>query len=251
MTQSKSKIKLLKKIGRITFIIVSLFLIITTLVHIIWKNSGNNEWKLKIDKDGTQVYSMKIPGNNMVLLKGVTTWNYSLSQCVAPFFDKSIQDDPSKWIPMCTYYNVIEENYYKGFQTNLQLYRWNMPGPFKPREILVLGNVKQDSVTKVITLENIAVPNAIPPTKGYVRTAHHHNVWKFTPKTDGSVRIEFIMDMNLGGFFPEMPINFKGKDQVFEILNVAYPKLMKKYVEENTKFDFIHELEKNTTPVSE
>jgi hypothetical protein len=212
---------------------------------VIWKNSGSNTWKLKINKNGTKVYTLKSPGNNMKLVKGITRWKYTLSQCVAPFFDESIQDDPGKWVPMCTYYKIIKQQRFPGLQTNLQLYRWKFPFPFSPREVLVQGQVNQNPVTKEIMLENIAVQNAIPRTDGYVRTGHHHNVWRFTPLKNGEVEVEFLMDMNFDGFFPEMLTNLKGESSVYKLLTESYPKLMVKYQEQNTKFDFIEELEVN------
>jgi START domain len=241
METTNAKVKPKKKIGKILLFGTASLIIIVTVVHVIWKMSGSNEWKLKIDKNGTKVYTLKSPGNNMILVKGVAHWKYTMSQCVAPFFDESIQDDPGKWLPMCTYYKIIRQQRFTRLETNLQLYRWNFPFPFSPREVLVQGQVNQDSVTKEVVLENIAVQNAVPRTDGYVRTGHHHNVWRFTPKGNGDVEVEFLMDMNFDGFFPDMLTNIKGASQVYKILAEDYPKLMVKY--QNAKFNFIEELE--------
>jgi ribosome-associated toxin RatA of RatAB toxin-antitoxin module len=183
----------------------------------------------------------------MILVKGITTWKYTLSQCVAPFFDESIQDDPGKWLPMCTEYKILKQQRFPRLQTNLQLYRWNFPFPFSPREVLVQGQVNQNPETKEIVLENIAVQNAIPRVDGYVRTGHHHNVWRFIPQGQGMVRVEFLMDMNFDGFFPDMLTNISGADQVYKILAEEYPKLMVNY--QKAKFDFIEELEEDNIEI--
>jgi len=236
---TKSSKKSKKNIGRILLLGTASLILLIFVVHVLWKSSGSNKWELKIDKNGTQVYTLKSPGNNMILVKGVTRWKYTLSQCVAPFFDESIQDDPGKWLPMCTEYKIIKQQRFPRLETNLQLYRWNFPFPFSPREVLVQGQVNQDSVTKEITLENISVQNAIPRSDGYVRTAHHHNVWRFIPQQNGEVIVEFLMDMDFDGFFPDMLTNVSGASQVAKILGEDYPKLMVNY--KNAKFDFIEE----------
>jgi hypothetical protein len=245
----KTKIKPKKKIGKILIFGTASLIIVIFLSHVIWKSSGSNKWELKIDKNGTQVYTLKSPGNNMILVKGVTKWKYTMSQCVAPFFDESIQDNPGKWLPMCTEYKIIKQQRFPDLQTNLQLYRWKFPFPFSAREVLVQGQVNQNSETKEIVLENISVQNAIPRTDGYVRTGHHHNVWRFIPQGNGEVKVDFLMDMNFDGFFPDMLTNIAGASQVFKILSEDYPKLMVHY--QNAKFDFIEELDENKTSMSE
>lgn len=237
------------KIARILLFGAASLIMVITLSGVIWRSSGSNDWKLKIDKNGTQVYTLKSPGNNMILVKGVTKWKYTLSQCVAPFFDESIQDDPGKWLPMCTEYKILKQQRFPGFHTNLQLYKWDFPFPFSPREVLVQGQVSQDPETKEIVLENIAVQNAIPRTDGYVRTGHHHNIWRFTPQENGEVRVEFLMDMNFDGFFPDMITNISGAAQVFKILSEDYPKLMVNY--QNTRFEFIEEPEAKTVSIND
>lgn len=249
MEAIKSAIKSKNKIGRILLFGSASLVIFITLMHVVWKSSGSNDWKLKIDRNGTRVYTLKSPGNNMILVKGVTKWKYTLSQCVAPFFDESIQDDPGKWLPMCTEYKILKQQRFPGLQTNLQLYKWDFPFPFSPREVLVQGQVNQNPETKEIVLENIAVQNAIPRSDGYVRTGHHHNIWRFTPQENGEVMVEFLMDMNFDGFFPDMITNISGASQVYKILSEDYPKLMVNY--ENAKFDFIEELEVKTASIVE
>ena len=249
MEAIKPATKSKKKIGRILLFGAASLIILITLVNVIWRSSGSNDWELKIDKNGTQVYTLKSPGNSMILVKGVTKWKYTLSQCVAPFFDESIQDDPGKWLPMCTEYKILKQQRFPRFHTNLQLYKWDFPFPFSPREVLVQGQVSQNPETKEIVLENIAVQNAIPRNDGYVRTGHHHNIWHFTPQENGEVRVEFLMDMNFDGFFPDMITNISGASQVFKILSEDYPKLMANY--QDTKFDFIEEPEVKTASIGE
>ena len=201
MEAINSAVKSRKRIGRILLFGAASLIILITLAQVIWRASGSNDWKLKIDRNGTRVYTLKSPGNNMILVKGVTKWKYTLSQCVAPFFDESIQEDPGKWLPMCTEYKILKQQRFPGLQTNLQLYKWDFPFPFSPREVLVQGQVNQNPETKEIVLENIAVQNAIPRNDGYVRTGHHHNIWRFTPQKNGEVMVEFFNGYEFRRFF--------------------------------------------------
>ena len=49
-----------------------------------WTASGDDQWKLELDKDGVQVYSYKAPGSFLKQFKGVRTAKYSSGHMTCP-----------------------------------------------------------------------------------------------------------------------------------------------------------------------
>jgi hypothetical protein len=231
----KSKLK--------TFFIIVLPVFITLMVVWDWvaTNSGDNQWQLVIDKEGTQIYAMDVAGSSTRKFKGVVHYSkYSMSNIIAPMVDEGIADDCSKWVPNCSDYQLIQ-GWDPQLKYNVQLWTINLFGPLLPREILLQGSIIQDPVSKVVTIENIAVPNKIAPNDCCVRLQQVHNVWTFTPLADGRIKVEFVQDLDMGGMFPDFLLNLGGADEMFKMLTVDNPAMLDKEQYKNAKLDFIEE----------
>ena len=207
----------------------------------LWTISGSNQWELAIDKDGTQVYTLKTPGSPMLKIKGVTqSKEFTLSNIVAPFLDESIQDDCGKWVAGCTSYRIVKPWDPKK-QNNVTMWTVSLFSPFAPREILLQGQITQDPATRTVTLENIAVPNAVPPNDCCVRLTHVHNVWRYEPQADGTIRTEFVSDLDMGGAFPKFLLNLGGPSEIHKMLAEDNPKLLRNEKYRLARLDFIDE----------
>lgn len=207
----------------------------------LWTISGSNQWELKIDENGTQVYTLKTPGASMLKIKGVTqSGEFTLSNHLAPFLDQSIQDDCSKWVAGCTSYEILQP-WDPKTQTNVTMWTVSLFPPFSPRELLLQGQLSQDPETRVVTLENIAVPNKAAPNDCCVRLTHVHNVWRYTPMGDGTIKIEFVSDLDMGGAFPDLLLNLGAPSEIHKMLTVDNPKLLRQEKYRNTVLDFIDE----------
>lgn len=239
MATEKSKNRF-KRFGKWVMYGAVTLVVVAFLGNLIYQMSGSNRWELEIEKNGAKIYTLKSPGSTITKVKGVVRWRMTLSEIMAPFFDESIQENCGRWMPGCTEYRFVQ-SYDPELQNNLTLTRFDFPSPFSPRELVLQGQISQDKETKVMTMENIAVPNAIPQESGYVRVTHHHNVWILTPQENGEVIVEFIMDADMGGFFPDFFSAIAGPNMVYDVLVDRYPKLLQQY--RNVKFDFIEELQ--------
>ncbi len=217
-------------------------IVISFIWHFAWIMTGSNEWELKIDKNGTMVYTLKAPGSVMKKFRGVKNYRYSLNNMISPFVDESddIQKNCDKWLPGCTEYKILKRLDSKSL-SNLQLWKFKIFFPFAPREMLLQGQIYQDTLTKEIVIENIAVPNKIDQNKGYVRLTHLHNMWHYTPQKSGEIQVEFTQDFEMGGFFPSILMNLAGTQAVYKILDQDLPKqfALEKY--RTAKLDFIQE----------
>ncbi len=234
--KAKPKYKLVTWI----FYICASLAILSVVINVVWKASGTNRWVLDIDKDGTQVYSLKTPGSSLIKFKGVTKYKYSYGHMLSAFIDDKFTDNCEDFAPGCLEYKFIKpwDNH---LQKNSQYWKFKLFPPFADREIVLNGTVYQDPKTKEILLENSAAPNLLPLNDCCVRITHLHNTWRYTPLKDGEVEVEFIQDFDLGGFFPDFLINL-GASQVYNMMHTAIPKLLdsrERY--RNIKFEFIEE----------
>lgn len=210
-----------------------------------WTMSGSNKWELKIDEDGTKVYTLKAPGDRSIKVRGVTrSKEFTISTHIAPFFDENIQKDCSQWVEGCFEYRILKK-WEKNSPYNVTMWSVEMP-PFSPRQILLQGNLSQDPVTKVLTMENIAAPNKLPTDDCCVRLDHVHNVFKYTPLGDGTVEVELTYDIDMGGLFPHHLLNMAAPREVHKMLTVDTPKLLRRPEYLSARLDFVDEGLKNT-----
>jgi hypothetical protein len=213
----------------------------SVIANWLWIMSGSNQWELKIDEGGTQVYTLKAPGASMLKIRAVMqTKEFTLSNHLAPLLDTSIQDDCATWVPGCLSYKILQAWDPKTL-SNVTMWTLGMPGPFSPREILLQGQLVQDPLSKVLTLENIAVPNKIAPNACCVRLSHVHNVWRYTPMGDGNIKVEFVNDMDMGGAFPKFLLNLGAPGEIHKMLTLDNPKLLRQEKYRHARLDFIDE----------
>lgn len=227
-----------------TFFLTVLPIFVTLMV--IWDhvatNSGDNQWHLVLEKDGVEVYQMDVAGSSTHKFKGVITYDkYSMSNIIAPMIDPAIADDCTKWVPNCLGYKLLKD-WDPVMKHNVQLWTMELFPPFLPREILLQGSIIQDPATKVVTIENTAVPNKVAPNDCCVRMQQVHNVWTFTPQAGGKVKVEFVQDLDMGGMFPDFLLNLGGADEMVKMLAHDNPAMLDKPQYKSAKLDFIEEL---------
>ena len=209
--------------------------------HWIWMLSGSNQWELKRDEKGVKIYTLKSPGSSLIKVKGITHYKYTLNHLFAPLLDESIQENCADWAPGCLEYKIIEP-WNSQLMSNTQLWRFELFFPFSDREMVLKGLVYQDKQSKELLIENIAVPNKIPPNDCCVRVTHAHNTWRYTPLENGEVKLEFIQDIDMGGMFPNFILNLVGPDEIYTMLHTDLPTSLNNEKYRNAKFDFIEEL---------
>ncbi|EDP94606.1 START domain-containing protein [Kordia algicida OT-1] len=228
--------KILKYIG----IGLGSLIIVLYLYNLYWVNSGSNEWELEIDKDGVQVYSLKVPGDNVVKFRTIFKGKYTLSQLAAPHLLDHNLETCKEWFENCVDCEIIEP-FDTIRQYDVSLWTLDFPSPFQPRELLINTSVKQDE-NKVVTIDVISVPNAVEHNKGKIRVERMHNVWQFTPLGNGMAQCQLTQDISLGGFFPSFLMNMAGKDANYDFMKNELPKFLEKEKYKNAKFPFIEEL---------
>jgi hypothetical protein len=234
-----AKFKTLKKVLRYFFRGLLVVIGLLFIYNWYWTNSGSNEWELEIDEDGVKVYSLKGPGDKIVKFRSVIKGDYTLSQLAAPHLLDHNLATCKEWFENCVGCKII-----KPFDSikhyDISLWTLEFPSPFAPRELLINTSVNQDE-NKVVTIDVMAVPNAVEHNEDKVRVERMHNVWKFTPLGNGLTECELTQDISLGGLFPTFLMNMAGADANFQFMRDELPKFLEKEKYKNAKFSFIEE----------
>jgi hypothetical protein len=93
-----------------------------------------------------------------------------------------------------------------------------LPFPFRPREFVVRSQIHQDALTKDVLLVYAAAPDKVPPNDCCFRVNNMNNAWRFTPLGNGQIDIVYVMNMNEGGYIPDLLLNRLRPKLVYGVL---------------------------------
>src|SRR3546814_134777 len=111
-----------------------------------------------------------------------------------------------------------------------------MPWPVSNRDIVNQREIRQDPVTKVVTIIDTALPDA-EPRKDYVRIVKSHQQWRLTPTADGQTTVQIQLLSDPGGI-PAALINAMSVSSPFNTLS-NLRKLAKQPKYANTMPEFL------------
>jgi len=218
---------LLKVVARIAIALLVLY----DVAHVAWRASGSNRFELALDQNGVKVYTMKARGADIRVIKGVARVRSTMAGLVAFLL------------------NACEE--YGGCSNDRDLlvvdrqlqygaYEQATAFPFRPREFGVRTDMHQNPETGKLWIEYSAVPEVVPPSSCCVRVTHMTDSIILTPVGNGFIEIEYLLNMDMGGFLPDLFFNIQTPKVVYEILRRMPPRLANaKY--QTLKDDFIVE----------
>lgn len=204
-----------------------------SLAGLIWRFSGSNQWELAGEKNGVKVYTLKMPGSDILQVKGVMryrstlagavkldTTNYTLVEVHAAGIADLGGDDQAKY----------------------STFRFNLGRPFLPREYVTRTLIYQNPITKTVLVQTWATPERMPPNPCCFRVNDLHNSQRITPLGNGEIEWEYTMNQNMGGFFP----NFLENRGRVGIMYIWMPLIQRwllepKYNYQAAKFSWIQE----------
>jgi hypothetical protein len=203
--------------------------------HLVWKMSGSGKWQLEIDKNGVQVYTMKVPGSTLKHFKAVGKAKTSLHRVMAFFTDSSIEHCHDIMSNCVT--SAVVEPWNKDGHYWVGMVRAGLPRPFSPRELVMKDHFSQDPQSKTLFIDITAAPDLLPPDKCCVRVTQMDNRWRWTPLQNGEFEVEVIEDMDVK--LPYILWNARAKE-VWKIMSTVQV-LMDKKKGPDEKFDFLQE----------
>jgi hypothetical protein len=221
---------------------VLLLVVMLALIHPQWKDSGSGEWKLKADKKGVKVYTLKVPGETWLKIKVVGRLQASLSSILTLMRNPDAAEDVG----------MFDSYYIDGADPRLVYYTFKQKlfPPFKHREFVVKSEFSQDPFSKEMKFNFVAAPDKLPVNDRYFRVTQMHNKWRYTPLATGEVEYEFIYDaVDPGGNFPYALANW----MIPAMLPFAFAKMpgilnKEKYL--NAKVDYIQEVDEPVAALS-
>lgn len=225
----------LRKFGRILLIVFLALGVIAVIAHIEWKQSGNGQWVLAKQVNGTSIYTLKAPNTAMLKLKVTGKYHSKLSSMI------KLMRDPHAGNDVGVYDSYIIDSIspaliYYSFKQNLFF-------PYKPREYVVKSEFSQDPATKAVFTNFVSAPDKLPENDCCFRVKRMNNVWKFTPQPNGDLAYEFTFDADdPGGNFPYFLANLVMPIMIVDVFNNKMPDILKqdKYV--NAQVDYVNNL---------
>lgn len=212
--------------------LILIFIFLSTALPL-W-SSAQAAWTLKKDKDAIKVYTRDAENSAFKSVKVTCTIPGTLSQLTALLLDVSAHE---RWV-----YSTKSSYLVQQVTKNRQIYysELDLPWPLANREIVVVMNIVQDAVSKVLSVNIDNAENKIPVKSGTVRVPASSVRWKVTPLKGALLSIEYFGQADPGGSVPGWvanPFTTKGPFETFKrlrqlITSPAYAK---------ASFDFIQE----------
>ena len=219
-----------KALLKIVVRIAVALLVVYNVAEMVWRASGSNAFELALDQNGVKVFTMKARGNDLLVIKGVTRVRSTMAGLVAFFLNAC--EEYGGCANDRTLLVVDRQLQYGAFEQAMAF-------PFGPREMGVRTDIHQDPRTGKLWIEYSAVPEMIPPSN-FVRVTHMTDSIVLTPAGKGFIEVEYLLNMDMGGFLPNLFFNLQTPRTVYDMLRRMQPQLNNaKY--QRLKDDFIIE----------
>lgn len=193
---------------------------------------AQNNWALKVDKEGIKVYTKNLTTSPFKAIKTTCIIDASLTTLTAALLDINAGGDWVYATKSCRLLKKIspaEVIYYSEVE---------IPWPLSNRDFIVLLKVSQDEKTKVVSVDGEGKPSYLPEYKNIVRIQKSYSKWILTPLSNKQVKVEYTLQVDPGGSVPAWIINLfvtKGPYESFKSLRLQ----VKKPVYTQAQFPFI------------
>lgn len=156
-------------------------------------------------------YVREVPGHDVKSFKGVVDAPFPMTAILAVLAD--INNLPN-WVFQCerarhdpAWPDVV---YYMEFHT---------PWPVNNREAVLRNTVSQDPQTLTVTINTVAIPGYVGPSRGRVRVPELNNRFVIEPLKDGGTRVSFETLVDPGGAIPAWMSNWIATSAPKDTLN--------------------------------
>jgi hypothetical protein len=172
-----------------------------------------DEWQLKKDEEGIQVYTRSVEGFSYKAIRAeVQLQQTRLSSVVA-----LIRNSPEcpQWSATCSSATIIEwvselENFVHTVS--------ELPWPVKDRELVSHVIWSQDPQSLIVTMRGNAVEGKLQASQGNVRITDARIGWEVISLADGSARVTFTAHIDPTSILPGWVSNFLLVDSPFKTL---------------------------------
>ena len=193
---------------------------------------SQDDWKLKTDKDGINIFTRTFPDSKFKAIKVEVELDATLSQMVAVVLDVNTG---AQWV-----YSTKSSVLLKQVSPS-ELYYYSevsIPWPAANRDFIAELRAVQDSHSRVVTIYGPVFPDYMPVKKDIVRVRRSEGKWVISPVAKGKIKVEYTLRVDPGGDLPAWLVNMfvtKGPYESFKKLKEQLQK--PEYV--NAKLPFI------------
>ena len=193
---------------------------------------SQDNWKLKTDKDGINIFTRTFPDSKFKAIKVEVELDATLSQMVAVVLDVNTG---AQWV-----YSTKSSVLLKQVSPS-QLYYYSevsIPWPAANRDFIAELRAVQDSHSRVVTIYGPVFPDYLPEKKDIVRVRRSEGKWVISPLGSRRIKVEYTLRVDPGGDLPAWLVNMfvtKGPYESFKKLKEQ----LQKPVYVNAKLPFI------------
>jgi hypothetical protein len=162
---------------------------------------SQTEWNLKKDKDGIKVYTAKLSDSKFNAIRVSCKLHGSLSSLAAILLQPELQPE---WVIATKTSRLVKR------LANNHIYYYNiasLPWPLENRDMVIDLSIRQDSVTKKMTIYASAIDKIMPPVDGLERIPFSQAIWEVKPISLNQIEIEYTLKINPGGGIPPWVVN--------------------------------------------
>jgi hypothetical protein len=158
-------------------------------------------WKLHSEKDGVQVFTQPVSNSAFKAVKAVGVVETSLSRIAYVLMDVKTTKEWVYGTKVCTLLKQMTP-------ADLIYYsEVDLPWPASNRDFIIRITLTQDPVTKVMTIVAENMPKYITEKNGIIRIQRSSGLWYITPIDADHVRVEYILQVDPGGWIPAWLVN--------------------------------------------
>ncbi len=197
-------------------------------------HAQNSNWKCVKNSDSIKVFSKKSDSANYRIVKATTELKTSLSSLVLLLTDAA---NHKNWVFLNKKAEVLEK---KDPFSWILYSQSDAPWPVTDRDIITKAKLSQDPVTKTVTIIGKAEPEFMPEDPHHVRIPFAQAQWRFIPENKGWVKVEFTLELDVGGNVPQWLANITATKGPYQtIRNLREEIRRKKY--RNAHLNYIRE----------
>jgi len=201
--------------------------------------TAQEEWELRKDTDGVQVYTRAVAGSAYKAVRATTVIeNVTLTSLVALIEDAQACPD---WADKCAESYVVE----RISETESYVYTHNsLPFPVKDRDVVAHVRWSQDPSTLQVIMTSTATTGIMEEKRGRLRLENANANWTFTPISSGAIEVSNEAHIDPGSNLPGWVTNMLLVDTPFQTMVSFIDEVVKpKY--QNAELGFIQEPAEN------
>lgn len=195
-----------------------------------------DDWELKKDRDGIQIYTRSVEGSKFKQVKATGLYDVRLSSMVALIRDGS---SCTRWADLCKEVRLLDTI----SDTEQIVYNFNdIPWPVKDRDAITRVLWEQDADTLAVTMRATAIESdLVPASKKAVRLSDAETSWVLTPQANGSLEITSIAHIDPAGPTPAWMTNLMLVDSPYKTMISIREEFAETDRYEGVTFPFVQE----------